>query len=114
MPDYMANFGPLDKIKTPFEPEYNKHVYYLYTIKVLEKRDGLQEYLKSDRISTCVYYPLPLHLQEVYRDLRYGKGDFPASEKCSGEVLSLPIYPELGETEIKAMANKIKGYFEGK
>lgn len=108
---YNELLKPVKKVAIPFEPEYNKHVYYLYTIKVSEKRDELQEYLKSNKIASCVYYPVPLHLQEVYKGLAYKEGDFPVSEKCSKGVLSLPIYPELGEGEIKTTTDKIKSCF---
>jgi dTDP-4-amino-4,6-dideoxygalactose transaminase len=104
----------LNTVKIPYEPEYNKHVYYLYTVKLSEKRDKLQEYLKSNQISTCVYYPLPLHLQEVYKNLGYKKGDFPVSEKCSKEVLSLPLYPELNESDINTVVEKIKEFLTSK
>lgn len=97
-------------IKIPYEPAYNKHVYYLYTIKVQEKRDKLQEYLRSKQITTCVYYPVPLHLQEVYAYLGYKKGSLPVSEKCSEGVLSLPMYPELDYLKIKHIVESVKEF----
>lgn len=86
----------LDKIvvlpKT--KPDRN-HTYHQFTIRVATKRDELKNFLKESGIGTEVYYPLPLHLQECFRDLGYKKGDLPESEKASQESLSLPIYPEL-------------------
>ncbi|MEJ2355762.1 MAG: DegT/DnrJ/EryC1/StrS family aminotransferase, partial [candidate division WOR-3 bacterium] len=55
-------------------------------------------------------YPLPLHLQECFRYLGYKKGDFPYSEKAAEEVLSLPVFPELKQKEIKYVAESIKSF----
>lgn len=94
------------KIVIPCEPEYNKHVYYLYTIRA-RKRDELQTELKSKGISTAIYYPLPLHLQEVCRPLGYKQGDFPVSEHLSKDIISLPMYPELSPEQIEGIVNLI-------
>ena len=83
----------------PEEQEYAKHVYYLYTVR-LQNRDEVENTLRQQGIAAAVYYPLPLHLQEVYRGLGYEEGAFPISERCAREVLSLPMYPELAEGEI--------------
>ena len=72
------------------------HVYQEYTIRA-PQRDALQAFLKARGIETGVYYPLPLHLQELYLDLGLGKGRFPEAERAAAEVLSLPIYPEMGD-----------------
>ncbi|MBN2199343.1 MAG: DegT/DnrJ/EryC1/StrS family aminotransferase [Candidatus Aminicenantes bacterium] len=72
----------------------NHHIFNQYTLRV-RKRDGLKAFLQERGVMTAVYYPVPLHLQECYKDLGYKKGDFPESEKAAGEVLSLPVYPEL-------------------
>jgi len=100
------SFNPAT-VTTPFEPDYNKHVYYLYTIRT-QHRDILQDTLRSRGISAAVYYPVPLHLQEVYRGMGYKKGDFPVSEQCSKEILSLPIYPELTKEQIEEIVKAIK------
>ena len=73
-------------------------------------RDALRQYLTSQGIATAVYYPLSLHLQEVYRSLGYQPGDFPESERAQGEVLSLPIYPELSEEQIERIVATIKDF----
>lgn len=70
-----------------------------YSIRVKE-REILQSRLKEINIPTAVHYPMPLHLQECFNYLRYGKGAFPISEKVSQEIMSLPMNPFLSEDEI--------------
>lgn len=98
-------------IITPIEANYAHHIYYAYTIRV-NNRDELQAYLKSQGISTAIYYPVPLHLQEVYLNLGYKRGDFPISEQLSEEVLSLPIYPELTEEQQEYVIKNIREFLE--
>ncbi|MCX8011909.1 MAG: DegT/DnrJ/EryC1/StrS family aminotransferase, partial [Desulfobacterota bacterium] len=57
------------------------------------------------------HYPVPIHLQEAYRFLGYSPGSFPVAEKCANETLSLPIYPELTEEQIKFVVIQIKKFF---
>ncbi|MDD5676342.1 MAG: DegT/DnrJ/EryC1/StrS family aminotransferase, partial [Chitinivibrionales bacterium] len=82
----------------PFEPGWAKTIYHLYVVRV-KQRDTLQDYLKQRLIGTGLHYPVPLHLQKAYGDLHYAAGDFPVSEKVAGEILSLPMFPELTEEQ---------------
>lgn len=81
----------------------NTHVYAQYTVR-LPQRDKLAETLKQQGIPTAVYYPKCLHEQPVYSSLGYRYGEFPASEKASREVLSLPMHPYLEDDEIRRVA----------
>ncbi|HCZ12908.1 MAG: transcriptional regulator [Nitrospirae bacterium GWC2_46_6] len=94
-----------DAVITPVEKNGAYHVYHQYTIRS-GKRDIIQQYLKDNGVSSVVYYPMPLHLQDAVRFLGYKEGDFPVTELVSREVLSLPMYPELEETDIR-FASKI-------
>jgi dTDP-4-amino-4,6-dideoxygalactose transaminase len=70
------------------------HTYHQYVVRVRD-RDKLQEHLNEKKVSTAVYYPLPLHLQKCFSYLGYKEGAFPVAEKAAREVLALPVYPEL-------------------
>lgn len=85
--------------------------YLIYTIRT-KKRNQLFEFLKRFDISCAVYYPIPVHLQKVLRYLEYKKGDFPNAEMCAREVLSLPMFPELRESEIRYICAKVKEFFK--
>lgn len=113
---YEQLLGGIDGILTPCVGEYSRHSYNYYTIRLKDsghRRSGLRKYLESSGIQTMVYYPLSLHLQEVYRSLGYKAGDFPVSEQAQEEVLSLPMFPELKEEQIREVAEVIRQYQAG-
>ena len=83
--------------------------YYVYTVLV-ENRDKLAVLLKGRGIATGVYYPVPLHLQPVFKKLGYKKGDLPIVEKSANQILSLPMNPFLTEPEIKYIINEFNKY----
>ena len=94
----------------PVEEANNKHIYNQYTLRV-KKRKTFQKFLEMNGISSISYYPVPMHLQKAFKFLKYEKGDFPESEKAAEEVLSIPIWPELGTGKITYVADKINEYF---
>jgi dTDP-4-amino-4,6-dideoxygalactose transaminase len=95
-------------IVIPSELKGSKHVYHQYTIKV-KNRDAMKKKLDDGKItSSMIYYPVPLHLQTAYKDLGMGPGSLSLSEQVSHEVLSLPMYPELTEAQIKQIADAVK------
>jgi dTDP-4-amino-4,6-dideoxygalactose transaminase len=95
-------------IETPFEQGGGKHVYHQYTIKV-NNRDAVKKNLDAGKVtSSMIYYPVPLHLQAAYKDLGKGPGSLPNTEQVSHEVLSLPMYPELTEEQIKTVTEAVK------
>jgi dTDP-4-amino-4,6-dideoxygalactose transaminase len=99
-----------DRLILPPTASGNFHVYNQYTIRV-QKRDELRTYLKENGVGTEVYYPLPMHLQNCYRDLGHRKGAFPVSERAAEEVLSLPIYAELTCEQQGYVVEKIAEFF---
>lgn len=86
-------------IEKPVVAEGNTHIYYVYTIST-EKRDELREYLKQNEITSGVYFPVPLHLQKVYENFGYRKGDMPNAEYVGEHTMVLPMFPELTQEEI--------------
>jgi len=110
---YSRLLGEVDGIEPPYIAPYSFHVFNYYTIRAKNSaasRDKLREYLTSQGIATAIYYPLSLHLQEVYRPLSYKIGDFPESEEAQEEVLSLPMYPELKEKQVEEITKVIKDF----
>ncbi|TRZ95037.1 DegT/DnrJ/EryC1/StrS family aminotransferase [bacterium] len=91
----------------PYQAAYSYHVYHQYVVR-LNKRDDVVERLKDNGIIALIHYPIPLHLQEVYRDLGYRKGDFPAAEKVASEIISLPMYPNLKYKQIKLVCECLR------
>ena len=92
-----------DKVIKPVERPGMTHVYHQYTLRS-GQRDKVQQKLLEKDISSVVYYPIPLHLQEALSFLDHKKGDFPVAEEAAANVLSLPMYPELEEKTIKEIA----------
>jgi dTDP-4-amino-4,6-dideoxygalactose transaminase len=93
---YDQALAGLPGIAPPVVRTGNESVVNQYTIRVADgQRDALAEFLKARGVGSGVYYPVPLHLQECFRYLGYGDGDFPESERACREVLSLPVFPEL-------------------
>ncbi len=90
-------------IKRPKIDSNNVSIYHQYTVTVAN-RDQLQKFLAENEIGSAVFYPKPLHLQECFEELGYKEGDMPVAERLCGQVLSLPIYPELKQEQIEYVA----------
>jgi dTDP-4-amino-4,6-dideoxygalactose transaminase len=101
---YLNNPG----IRMPSEQSGTKHVFHQYTIRV-KNRDAVKQKLDAGGItSSMIYYPVPLHVQTAYRDLGVKPGSLSTAEQAALEVLSLPMYPELKEEQIKNVAEAVK------
>jgi dTDP-4-amino-4,6-dideoxygalactose transaminase len=98
------------KIKTPKVDANTISIYNQYTVAV-PQRDQLQAYLNEKKIGSAIYYPVPLHLQECFRNLGYKSGDLPVAERCCDEVLSLPVYPELTNEQIEYVAEAVLSFY---
>lgn len=96
-------------ITKPFVSPDNSHIYYIYVITT-EKRNELREYLKARGISSGVYFPVPFHLQVVYKGLGYKMGDMPNAEFVGNHSLALPMFPELVQEEIDQIIDAVNSW----
>jgi dTDP-4-amino-4,6-dideoxygalactose transaminase len=106
---YKRLLRDVSNIITPIEAPYSSHVYHLFVIRC-EERNNLQGFLSEKGIGTLIHYPRPIHLQESYKDLRCEKGDLPVAEHCAETILSLPLYPEIKDSEIEFIVAAIKDF----
>ena len=114
---YTRLLSQIDGIEPPYVEEHNKPSGNYYTIRLKDSRlnrNGLRKHLEAEDIETAIYYPLSLHLQEVYKSLGYKPGDFPQSEQAQEQVLSLPMYPELSQGQVEEVAAAISAYYSAK
>jgi len=95
----------------PGETDGARHVYHLYVVRSKE-RDALQQYLTDAGTGTGIHYRNPVHLQAAYKVLGYKRGDLPVTEGICGEILSLPIYPELSSGDVEYIAGKIREFYK--
>ena len=103
------NLALRDIVVTPREEDKGKHIYHLYMIKVKQrKRDEFLNFLNENGVESRVYYPIPLHLQQCYKELTYKEGDFPEAEGAALETLALPIFPEISEKQQKYVIDTVK------
>ena len=86
------------------------HVYHLFIIETA-LRDSLRDFLTERGIQTGIHYPTPIHLQESYSDLELAVGAFPHAERLARTTLSLPMYPELTEEQIRRVTSAIRDFF---
>jgi dTDP-4-amino-4,6-dideoxygalactose transaminase len=100
------------ELVTPFCGPNVRHVYNQYSIRT-SRRDALAEFLKSKGVGHAIHYPLPLNLQPAFRHYVPEGTSFPVAEAVSREIISLPIYPEMPDSEVVAVTGAIRGFFGG-
>jgi dTDP-4-amino-4,6-dideoxygalactose transaminase len=83
-----------------------EHVYHLYVVQVPDRERVIAE-LAERGVGTGIHYPTPIHLQEAYRDLGFRRGSFPVTEAAARRVLSLPMYPELTDDDVRRVADAL-------
>ena len=94
---------------TPVAKDYAEHIYHLYILQS-EKRDALCKYLKEKGVATGIYYPVPMHLQKVYKPLGYKKGDLKNSEYLADRTFAIPMFAELREEEKEYIVKCLKEF----
>jgi dTDP-4-amino-4,6-dideoxygalactose transaminase len=107
---YDAAFADLPDVQTPYVEPCNESIFNQYTLRVA-RRDALQSFLKERGIGSSIYYPLPLHLQPCFAYLGYEAGSCPEAERAAGEVLSLPIFPELTQGQLDEVIAAVRAFY---
>ena len=97
------------EIILPFTSEYSTPVWHIFGIRC-ERRTELEEHLQNAGISTNKHYPIPMHLQECYKDLEYKEGDFPIAEEISATELRIPMYYGMTDEEIQYVIDKVNDF----
>ena len=124
---YGKYLGDCDEVVLPKEMEGNKHVYHLFVIRVKESgnrsqepelkdkskkgRDELMKFLGDKGVASGLHYPVPLHLQPCFEHLGHKKGDMPVTEDLAENCLSLPMFPEITEEQVKYVCDCVKEFF---
>src|SRR5262249_53737087 len=108
---YRLLFEEMDLSTWTSVPEDSPGHIYNQFVPRFQERDRLQQFLREKGVETEVYYPLPLHQQDCFRELGYHAGDFPQAEAAARESLALPIYPELTETQQRYVVQKIREFY---
>jgi dTDP-4-amino-4,6-dideoxygalactose transaminase len=96
-------------LQLPSVMDGSEHVFHLYVVQS-EKRDELMRHLESHGVHSGIHYPIPIHLQEAYRDRGVGRGRFPVSEAAAPRLLSLPMYSELTEQQLSRIAESVHAF----
>jgi dTDP-4-amino-4,6-dideoxygalactose transaminase len=107
---YNALMGDVKQVKCPSLRPETFHIFHLYVIRA-ERRDDLAAFLKTRGVATGIHYPYALPLMPAYRYLRHQPSDFPVAYECQGQILSLPMYPELTDEQIAYVADSIKEFY---
>jgi dTDP-4-amino-4,6-dideoxygalactose transaminase len=100
-----------EKVTCPYEPSWSRAVYHLYVVRTAD-RDGLAKHLKGAGIGTAIHYPVPLHLQNAYKEMNYRGTDLPVATRVAGEILSLPMYPQLSTEQQARVTDGILGFVQ--
>jgi dTDP-4-amino-4,6-dideoxygalactose transaminase len=95
------------RVTRPSVAPYGKHVFHIYAVRIPD-RDTVLQRMAARGVNCAVHYPIPIHLQKAYGFLGLRPGAFPVAERCSRELLSLPMYPELKTEEIELVVESLK------
>jgi dTDP-4-amino-4,6-dideoxygalactose transaminase len=109
--EYAAELAGVGDLVLQKRAPDSTHVYHLFVVETPE-RDALREHLTDRGIQTGIHYPIPIHLQEAYRDLGLGPGAFAQAERLARQSLSLPMYPELTSAQIGTVTAAVREFFD--
>ncbi|GAA2270869.1 MULTISPECIES: DegT/DnrJ/EryC1/StrS family aminotransferase [Kitasatospora] len=104
---YGELLGGLDGITLPGTLPGNEHVWHLYAVRVEHGRDEVLAKLHAAGIGAGIHYPVPVHLQPAFRELGYAEGSFPVAERAAGEILTLPLFPQITAVQQEQVAETL-------
>ncbi len=107
---YTAAFEGFGPVRAPVTDPANEHIFHQYTVRA-DRRDELRAHLQARDIACMIYYPIALHLQECFAPLGYRPGALPVTERAMAEVVSLPIYPELTDSQQDEVIEAIREFY---
>ena len=96
-------------VNTPREMPYARHVYHVFALRSTQ-RDAAVAAMNAAGVGTGIHYPIPVHLQEAYREPHFKEGDFPIAERVAGEVFSIPMFPELQRAQLEAVCDAVRAH----
>jgi dTDP-4-amino-4,6-dideoxygalactose transaminase len=107
---YLNAHLPADKVQVPQVQPGTRHVFHQYTVRILPPldRDEARKKLAEMGVGTEVYYPVPVHRQQLYLDMGYGNLSFPESERAARQVLSLPVHPGVTQEDLETIVEAVK------
>lgn len=110
---YDNALGGIKGIKIPYRCENSYHIFHQYTLKIEDyNRDNLKTFLDSKGIPAMIYYPVPIHIQNAYKEYGYKEGDLPITELLSKQVISLPMHSELDQEQLKYICDSLMEFFK--
>jgi len=104
---YDEILASLPGVITPYVDPRAWHVYHLYVVQVPGNRDAVFNHLREKGVGAGLHYPTPCHLQPALTELAYKTGDFPVAEQLAGQIISLPMYPELTHEQMNYVAQTL-------
>ncbi|HLF17952.1 MAG TPA: DegT/DnrJ/EryC1/StrS family aminotransferase [Candidatus Omnitrophota bacterium] len=105
---YRTLLKGIPHIKTFPPKEDRTHAYQTFAVRVMKNRDQVCQKFQDKGIGVLIHYPIPLHLQKAYADLKHKRGDFPVAEKLTDQVVSLPMFPHMTKQQIDEVCRSLK------
>ncbi len=105
--EYKARLADVSGLTLPYVPSWAEPVWHLFVVRHFA-RDALQKHLREAGIDTLIHYPIPPHLSEAYKSACFAPGAFPLTERIANELLSLPMSPHLGISEVVSVSREIE------
>jgi dTDP-4-amino-4,6-dideoxygalactose transaminase len=107
---YNRHLADVPQLHLPLVREHTTHTFHLYMVRA-QRRNGLMQHLKENGVETAIHYPTALPNLKAYAYLGKQPADFPVATQLQNDILSLPIFPELTEEQVKYVADTIRNFY---